>query len=75
MIMLYDDLLVELGLKVKYYRMRKKLSQAMLAELINVEEHRISNIECGKCNLTLKTLNKLASALNVSLNSLFNFNE
>ena len=73
--MLYEDLLVEFGLRVKLYRAKRKLSQAKLAEMINVEEHRISNIECGKCNLTMKTINKLSVALNTPINKLFNFDD
>ena len=73
--MKYEDVLTELGLRVKFYRMRKKLSQAQLAELVSMDEYRISNIECGKCNLTLKTINKLAIALNIPLNNLFDFQE
>ena len=41
--------------------------QAQLAELVGVHEKYIGVIEAGKQNITLKTLNKIAKALNVDI--------
>ncbi len=43
--------------------------------MVDISEHRISQIENGKCNLTLKTVNKISNALNIHAVKLFNFYE
>lgn len=59
------DILKTFGLNVKFERMKQGLTQAQLAELIDVHEKHICKIETGHQNITLKTLNKIASALNI----------
>lgn len=71
--MLDDDFLKEFGFRIKLYRMRAKLTQATLGEMVDISEHRISQIENGKCNLTLKTVNKIATALKIQAAKLFFF--
>lgn len=56
---------------IKVERAIKCLTQAQLAELIDVHEKYIGVIEAGKQNITLKTLNKIANALNIDIQSLF----
>lgn len=56
-----------LALNIKIQRMRKKLTQAALAELIEVHEKYVGKVESGKQNITLKTLNKIANALNTDI--------
>ena len=62
-----DDvkLLKIFGFNTKVERMKQGLTQAQLAEILNVHEKHICKIETGKQNVTLKTLNKIANALNV----------
>lgn len=69
--MLDSEFFVRFGLNVKMYRLKSGLTQAELGEIVNMSEHRISQIECGKCNLTLKTVNKLSNALNIRPKRLF----
>ena len=45
----------------------KQLTQAQLAEKIDVHEKYIGKIETGKQNVTIKTLNKIACALNIDI--------
>ena len=45
--------------------MKKGLTQFQLAEKLNVHEKHICKIETGKQNVTLKTLEKIAKALEV----------
>lgn len=59
-----------IGLNVKVQRIRKRLTQAQLAELIDVHEKYIGKIETGKQNITIKTLNRLANALNTDITAL-----
>ncbi len=71
--MLDEDFLTEFGLKLKMYRIKRGMTQAQLGEAVEISEHRISEIECGKCNITLKTVNKLANAISTEVVKLFNF--
>jgi transcriptional regulator with XRE-family HTH domain len=56
-----------IGLNVRVERTLKRLTQAQLAELVDVHEKYIGKIEAGKQNITIKTLNKIANALQISL--------
>jgi HTH-type transcriptional regulator / antitoxin HipB len=47
----------------KELRKKKHLTQSQLAEKSGMEKGQISKIENGKFNLTLSTINKMASAL------------
>ena len=49
----------------------RRNTQAQPAEMIDVHEKYIGVIETGKQNITLKTLNKLANALNVPISDFF----
>ena len=51
------------------------MTQAQLAEIIGVHEKYIGVIESGKQNITLKTLNKIANALQIEIKSLFEIRE
>jgi len=64
-------ILEQFGAKVRKYRLKKKLSQEKLAELADLHRTYIGQVECGKRNLALKNIAKLAKALNVSIKELF----
>jgi DNA adenine methylase len=53
----------EIGQKIKEIRQKKEMSQQKLSDLSDVEQKYISNIEKGKVNLTLSTLERLAESL------------
>ena len=53
----------EIGQKIKTIRQEKEMSQQKLSDLSDVEQKYISNIEKGKVNLTLSTLERLAESL------------
>ena len=65
--------LKNLGLKLKYERLKKGLTQESLAEKVEVHEKYISLLETGKQNLTLKTLNRIANALEIDIYKLLIF--
>jgi len=65
------ELLDTIAFNIKVERTIKRLTQAKLAELIDVHEKYIGVIEAGKQNITLKTLNKIANALNIDIAKLF----
>lgn len=71
--MLDSVFLKEFGVRLKLFRIKKDMTQAQLGEMINISEHRISQIENGKCNITLKTINKISNALNIPAVKLFIF--
>ena len=60
-----------IGHNLKIERVKKRLTQAQLAELVDVHEKYIGKIETGKQNLTVKTLNKIAVALNTEITTFF----
>lgn len=60
-----DDVLKVFGFNLKVERMKRGLTQAQLAELLGVHEKHICKIETGRQNVTLKTLDKIASVLNI----------
>lgn len=68
----YTDLLKKVAFNIKIERMKRNLTQSQLAEMINVHEKYIGKIETGRQNLTLKTLFKIAKALEIEMNCLFN---
>ncbi|MFA5287439.1 MAG: helix-turn-helix transcriptional regulator [Candidatus Omnitrophota bacterium] len=65
------SILEQFGARVRKYRLKKKLSQEKLAELADLHRTYIGQVECGKRNLALKNIAKLAKALNVSMKDLF----
>jgi len=60
----------KLGENLKKLRLKKKLSQGDLAKKLEVDRAYISNIENGRMNPTLSTLEKIAGALGVSIKEL-----
>ncbi len=61
------------GMRIKELREQKGLNQEQLAELIDFESRHLSRIETGKSFTTIENLGKIASALNVDIDSLFMF--
>lgn len=61
-----ENYLKEVGARVKEARMRKRLSQAQLADLLGLTPPYISNIETGKQNMSITALAKISDVLEVS---------
>lgn len=57
-----------LAFRFKELRKKKHLTQSQLAEKTGMEKGQISKIESGQFNLTLATINKIASALGAKVN-------
>ena len=68
-----EMVLKNLGLKLNYERMKKGFTQETLAEKVEVHEKYISLLETGKQNITLKTLNRIANALEIEIYKLLIF--
>lgn len=60
----------KLGVNLRKLRLEKSMSQGDLATALSVDRAYISNIENGRMNPTLSTLEKLAGALGVSVDTL-----
>lgn len=68
-----DDIKYLFGRKVKELRIKKKLSQEELSEMIEIAERNLSKIECGKSFIRAEKIGKLAEALGVTPKDLFDF--
>lgn len=71
-----SDFLRLVGEQLKQIREAKKLTQAQVAERTGNDgfsKSRVSDIERGQTNISLKTLESLMKALDISPNELFNF--
>lgn len=64
------EISLKLGGNLKRIRTAKNLSQGAIARKLEVHRSYISGIENGKRNPTLATIDKLAKALNVSVDKL-----
>ena len=60
----------KLGQNMKRIRTKKNMSQGDIARALEVDRGYISNIENGKKNPTIATIQKLANALGVSADEL-----
>ena len=65
-----DKISAQLGQNMKRIRVKKKMSQGDIARALEVDRGYISNIENGKKNPTIATIQKLANALGVSVDKL-----
>ena len=61
------------GRKIKEYRKKKNLTQAQLAEVVNVDDKHISCIESGKNFPSPDLIERLATSLDVEPKDLFEF--
>lgn len=61
----------ELGKRIQYLRMSRKMSQEDLALESGVNKNYLSDLERGCRNPTVKILAKIATGLGISLSDLF----
>lgn len=60
-----------LGAKIRYIRKSKNIAQEKLSEMAEISPRQLIRIEMGRSLPTLENLEKIASALGVSIQSLF----
>lgn len=70
-----SDIEKRIGAIITGIRLLKGLTQAQLAEKINVSVETISRMERGVAFPSLKTVEKIADALNVPVKAFFEFDE
>lgn len=68
-----DRYLIQLGIRIKKLREQNNLSQEDLANDCNIPKSQIGRIERAEINTTIRTLIKIAQALNTSVKDLINF--
>ena len=60
----------KLARNLEAFRHKRGLSQVDFAEEMKVNKSYVSNLEAGKCNPTLNSLDRLARILNISVSDL-----
>ena len=65
------DALILFGNRVRQIRLEKGLSQEKLALLSGLHRAYVGAVERGERNVTFKNIEKLAKALDISMNELF----
>ncbi|MEI3410024.1 MAG: helix-turn-helix transcriptional regulator [Christensenellales bacterium] len=67
------DIKLLVGKRVKQLRNEREISQEELANLAGLDRTYITSVECGKRNISIVNIEKLANALQVSLKEFFSF--
>lgn len=65
-----EQLLVQIGNRIRFLREQKNISQQDLAAFCNFEKANMRRIEAGRTNPTVYTLHKISQALDISLSEL-----
>ncbi len=67
------DIKQAVGKRVKELRNKIGISQEELADTAQLDRTYITSVECGKRNISIVNIKKLANALNVTLKEFFEF--
>lgn len=67
------DIKQAVGKRVKELRNKIGISQEELADTAQLDRTYITSVECGKRNISIVNVEKLANALNVTLKEFFEF--
>lgn len=70
-----SEVLFRIGQRIKFLREQRGFSQLEFSTLCEIEKTNLSRIESGRNNLTVKSLFKIAKALDVSLSGLVAISE
>ena len=66
-----SEILIKYGQAVRKIRLEKGISQEMLADLSGLHRTYMSDVELGKRNVSLENIDRIASALDVSISEIF----
>ena len=67
------DVKILVGKRVKDLRNKLGISQEELADIAQLDRTYITSVECGRRNISIVNIEKLAKALKVSLSEFFDF--
>ena len=70
-----EEFMKKFGFNLKIERMKKDYTQATLAEIMDSNVRYITNVEGGKQNVTIKTIHKITTALDIEPWKLFKFDD
>ena len=65
-----DELLIQLGKRIKKLRLRRGWTQVVMAEKIGIDRSFLADIERGKRNVSILNLDLIAKGLDVSISKL-----
>ncbi len=68
---MHEDIISKYGHTVRALRQRKDISQEQLADLSGLHRTYISDVELGKRNVSLENIEKIATALDMSVSEIF----
>lgn len=68
-----ENTIKKLGHKIRIVRADKGFSQEILAEKADLNRSFIGLLERGKTNITIKSLEQVANALDIEIKNLFEF--
>ena len=71
--MMQNDLLEHIGRKIKFYRVKRKLTVTQLARMVHLSPSAISKYENAKLSIDIRTLFHIAEALDVTVNQLLDY--
>lgn len=64
------EISTELGLRIRYYRKEKHMTQEKLAEICNLHPTYIGQLERGEKNATIESIYRIAKGLGISISEL-----
>lgn len=67
------DIKQSVGKRIRELRNKLGVSQEEFADMVGLDRTYITSVECGKRNVSIVNVEKIANALNVSLSEFFNF--
>ncbi len=67
------DIKTVVGKRVKELTNKLGISQEELADLASLDRTYVTSVECGRRNISIVNIEKLATALKVTLKEFFNF--
>lgn len=67
------DIKQTVGKRIRELRNKLGVSQEEFADMVGLDRTYITSVECGKRNISIVNIEKIAKALNVSLSEFFNF--
>jgi transcriptional regulator with XRE-family HTH domain len=67
-----SDICIDLGERIRHLRSRKSWRQIDLAEAAGISENYVSDLESGKKEICIRTLQTIASAFDMTVSEFMN---
>ncbi len=64
------EISVELGMRIRYYRKKRHITQERLAEICNLHPTYIGQLERGEKNATIESIYRIAKGLDIPISTL-----